>query len=193
MRLLLIVLIIVGLKKCDGTPIDIRDERFTPNYRYPFRLRINFKTDPSFEELGGIYSNLNEDGSLIEVVWIQDGANRFLQFHLRTSLQNKMIVSNSSKVEKDKNYEIQLSFDGKHCKWFLDDSQVGSPVDCKDGFRNLNSPKLCFTAFGGWGGWKGLVSGITIEKFILLSEESGEGKYFSLWILSFSFDLRLSH
>ena len=140
--------------------------KFTPNYAAPFKLSVTIETSLFHTGNGGIFSD-RIGSSLIAITWLED-ENSGVDSKIRLVISNKKVSVTdgtrlSENLNKSKNYDLQINYDGHICYVLLDGFVIGDPIDCSSSFGELGSPELCYADVEGK--WIGKITNLELKMF----------------------------
>ena len=132
---------------------------------------------------GGIFSDYL-DPDRIDILWLEEEDTEVSQvqskvkFHiLNSDVSGSTGIRMTKTLRKSQNYDLEVTFNGHSCNVLLDGDAVGDPIDCSSGFKELTSPKACYTDVEG--GWMGNITNLQfITPFSILQGKDAGILYF---------------
>ena len=140
--------------------------KFTSNYAAPFKLSMTIETSLFHTGNGRIFSD-RIGSSLIAISWLED-ENSGIDSKIKFVISNKKVSVTdgtrlSENLNKSKNYDLQINYDGHICYVLLDGVVIGDPIDCSSSFGELGSPELCYADVEGK--WIGKITNLELKMF----------------------------
>ena len=82
---------------------------------------------------GGVFSD-RIGSSLIAISWLED-ENSGVDSKIKFVISNKKVsvidgARLTKNLNKSRNYDLQINYDGHICNALLDDALIGDPIDC---------------------------------------------------------------
>ena len=148
---------------CNGYATGVK---FTPNYAAPFKLSMTINTSPFHIGNGGIFLD-RLDSSLIAISWLED-ENSGVESKIKFIISNKKVsVTDGTRLteslNKSKNYDLQVNYDGYACNVLLDGAMIGDTIDCSSSLGEIGSPELCYADVEGK--WLGKITNLELKSF----------------------------
>ena len=140
--------------------------KFTPNYAAPFKLSMTINTSTLHIGNGGIFSD-RLNSSTVSISWLED-ENSGVESKIKFVISNKKVSLTdgtrlTENLNKSKNYDLEVNYDGHFCNVLLDGAVIGDLIDCSSSFGEIGSPEICYADVEGK--WIGKITNLELKSF----------------------------